>query len=99
MPGAIQLKHLDLLTQRYCGAVIEVRITTEDKQLVQQIPNIGTNTHFHGVIRHCSGYPLLRRLELMWMIQDLLQSQSVVEECCREQKLGLACHLIQLLLL
>ena len=46
MPGAIQLKHLDLLTQRYCGAVIEVRITAEDKQLLQQIPNIGTNTHF-----------------------------------------------------
>ena len=44
MLGRVQLKQIDLLTQQYYGAVIEVRITTEDKQLLQQIPNIGTNT-------------------------------------------------------
>ena len=59
MPGAVQLKHLDLPHNTTIlspnGAVIEVTITAEDKQLLQQMPNIGTDTHFHSVIGHCSG--------------------------------------------
>ena len=60
----VDITYLIVEVTHYCnttilspnGAVIEVTITAEDKQLLQQMSNIGTNTHFHGVIRRCSGY-------------------------------------------